>query len=145
MLAELLGILLALWIAGLVWGLVRLWRLLRSWGARPLLRVPAERIRARRMRAARGLAHAQAERIAALTKELERTRLRLRQAERARAAAPLTAAAARWEERFQRAKRAFALRFHPDRLRAATPRAERNLRISMFREYWSELQRIERG
>ncbi len=41
------------------------------------------------------------------------------------------------------AKRAFALRFHPDRLAAGG--LERALRIAMFREYWAELRRIERG
>ncbi len=140
MLAELLGIFLALGIATFVWGMVRLGRTVSRWIARPL-RLPAEAIRARRMRAARGLARAQAERIAELTEALEQTRLRLRQAERARDA---SLGARRWEERFQHAKRAFALRFHPDRLRAAS-RLERSLRISIFREYWSELQRIERG
>jgi hypothetical protein len=144
MVAELLGILLALGIAGLVWGLARLWRALRPGLLRRVRRrasAQAARLRGLGLRSARGLARSQAARIAALTAELERTRARLRQAERARDAA---VAGARWEGRFRDAKRAFALRFHPDRLRG-TPRPERALRIAIFREHWSELQRIERG
>lgn len=140
MLAELLGILLALVIAGLAWGLVRLGRWVRDLVRHPWRR-PVPRLRAYRLRASRRLARSQSERIAALTEELEVLRLRLRQAERAREKGM---PASRWEERFQRAKRLFALRFHPDRLRTAS-RLERNLRTAMFREYWSELQRIERG
>ncbi len=138
--AEMLGILLALVIVGFVSGVARLVRVLRRWCALPVL-ARLEQLRGRRLRSSRATVQAQATRIAELTAELERTRARLRQAERARDAA---LAAARWEERFHRAKRAFALRFHPDRLRG-TSRAERSLRVAMFHEYWTDLQRIERG
>lgn len=141
--AELLGILLALLVAGLVSGLVRLAGALRRAIAALLgrpPRIPAGGLRGRRLRAARALCRSQAERIAALTAELERTRLALRLAERERDAALRGRAE---DDRFRRAKRAFALRFHPDRFRCTGPEAR--LRRRIFQEFWSELLRIERS
>jgi hypothetical protein len=59
----------------------------------------------------------------------------LAEAARARAGPP--------EDRFRRAKQAFAVLFHPDRLRCAEP--ERSLRIGIFSQFWQVLRRIERG
>jgi hypothetical protein len=47
------------------------------------------------------------------------------------------------DRRFQAAKRAFARRFHPDHLRGDA--AERAARMELFKEFWAELERIERG
>jgi hypothetical protein len=47
------------------------------------------------------------------------------------------------DRRFQAAKRAFARRFHPDHLRGDAD--ERAARMELFKEFWSELERIERG
>lgn len=47
------------------------------------------------------------------------------------------------DRRFQEAKRAFARRFHPDFVNAAG--MERTLRIDLFKEFWGDLERIERG
>ena len=138
---EILGILLALLI--LVLG-IQLWRLLR-WlvrGVRLLLgprqagrRLPA--MRGVRLRASRAQNDRQAARIAALTAELERTRraLLLAEAARARSGPP--------EDRFRRAKQAFAVHFHPDRLRCTEP--ERGIRIGIFSQFWQVLRRIEQG
>jgi N-acetyl-anhydromuramyl-L-alanine amidase AmpD len=90
----------------------------------------------------------QAERLANERKQLRRA---LRQAERERdalraklaAAGPATRPAASVTDRFQRAKRAFALRFHPDRVAGGA--AERHIRAAIFQEFWAELRRIERG
>ena len=138
---ELLGILLALLI--LVLGIL-LWRLVRWLGRGVALlfgprragrRLPA--MRGVRLRASRAQNHHQAARIAALTAELERTRhaLLLAEAERARPGLP--------EERFRRAKQAFAVHFHPDRLRCTEP--ERGIRIGIFSQFWQVLRRIERS
>ncbi len=131
--AELLGILLALLLAGLAWLLVRLLRRVREWlaGWRP---PPG------RLKVARALGRSQAARIAALTAELERSRLALRLAERE--LARLRAGRPGPDDRFLRAKRAFALRFHPDRVWASG--TERALRRAIFQEFWAELRRIER-
>ncbi|NOG69589.1 hypothetical protein [Roseicella sp. DB1501] len=151
---ELLGILLALALLGLGLLAARLIRrfvaLLRRLGGsrrrprrqgerhhgRPGPASPA-RLRGQRLRRARTRARAQAARIAALTAELERSHraLRLAEAALARPGPP--------EGRFLRAKRAFALQFHPDRLRCAEP--ERGIRGAIFRQFWQELRRIERG
>ncbi len=45
--------------------------------------------------------------------------------------------------RFQRAKRAFAERFHPDRATGGT--MDRLIREQVFKEFWAELEKIERG
>ena len=138
---ELLGILLALLI--LLLGAL-LWRL-GLWLGRGLAllfgasgagrRLPA--LRGVRLRTARAQNRNQAARIAALTAELERTRraLLLAEAARARPGPP--------EDRFRRAKQAFAVHFHPDRLRCAEP--ERGIRIGIFSQFWQVLRRIERG
>lgn len=132
--AELLGILIALLLVGLGWALRRLLHGLRDWlaGWRPL---PG------RLKVARALGRSQAARIAALTAELERSRLALRLAERE--LARLRAGRPGPDDRFLRAKRAFALRFHPDR--AGIPRGERAIRRAIFQEFWAELRRIERS
>jgi hypothetical protein len=146
----------------LVWMFATLLRLLR--GVLGLLRMPRRpgavllaRLRGLRLRRSRALARAEGERAATAEAELRRVRteLRLARAERDEALARLAASdAARrvilpWryrvapDDRFLRAKRAFAMRFHPDRLpRDATERA---VRIALFREHWQELQRIGRG
>jgi hypothetical protein len=138
---ELLGILLALLI--LVLGIL-VWRLLR-WLGRSLAllfgprqarrRLPA--MRGVRLRASRAQNQHQAARIAALTTELERTRraLLLADAAQARPGPP--------EDRFRRAKQAFAVHFHPDRLRCTEP--ERAIRIGIFSQFWQVLRRIERS
>ncbi|MBV1797994.1 hypothetical protein [Siccirubricoccus sp. G192] len=139
---ELLGILLALLLAGLASLGLRLLRALRrrlAWlrrGGTP--RCEAWR-RTGRLGTARALGRSQAARIALLTAELERTRLALRLAEADRRRGNEAMA----NDRFRRAKRAFALRFHPDRFAASGP--ERALRRAIFQEFWAELRRIERG
>jgi hypothetical protein len=126
---ELLGLLLALLLTGL-WLLLRAaWRGLRRRFTGP--RLPPMALRLRRSRAA--MRH-EAERSATLAAEVARLRVALRLAERA----PATP-----DDRFTRAKRAFALRFHPDRIIARG--LERTVRVSLFREFWAELRRIERG
>ena len=138
---EALGVLLALALFGLgalVWRLLRKLRrgLALLWGAcRPGHRLAA--LHGARLRISRALNRDQARRIATLTSELERTRqaLRLAEAARARPGPP--------EDRFRRAKQAFAVHFHPDRLRCAEP--ERGLRIRIFQQFWGVLRRIERG
>ncbi|WP_156909988.1 cell division protein ZapB [Rubritepida flocculans] len=45
--------------------------------------------------------------------------------------------------KFQRAKRAFAERFHPDRATGGT--MDRLIREQVFKEFWAELEKIERG
>lgn len=137
---ELLGILLALLIVAAIlaarravlWLGRRLGRLTTRQG-RPL--TPPQL----RLRVSRRVARAQQDRIAALTAELERTRARLRVAERERDTLRATEGT---EGRFQRAKRAFALHFHPDRLRG---HPEARVRRRIFQEFWPELQRIERS
>jgi len=127
---ELLGVLLAGCVAGLAWLVWRLARALRRLlpGPRPLRAAPIRLARHR-------LRHAD-QRAAELTAEIERLRVALRAAR----SAPKPAPAGR--DRFQEAKRAFALRFHPDRITARA--AERMVRIAMFKEHWAELRRIER-
>jgi hypothetical protein len=157
--AVLVGCLLA---ALLLWLGAVLLRLLR--GVLGLLRMPRRRgavllarLRGLRLRRSRALARTEGERAAAAEAELRRLRVELRlvRAERDEALGRLSAGdaarrsvwpwnrAAAPDERFLRAKRAFAMRFHPDRLpRDATERA---VRIALFREHWQELRRIERG
>jgi hypothetical protein len=57
--------------------------------------------------------------------------------------APTVPAEGASDRRFQDAKRAFARRFHPDFVNAIG--MERTLRIDLFKEFWSDLERIERG
>jgi hypothetical protein len=140
---ELLGILLALLLAGLAWLMLRLLCALRqrlAWLRRGRAPRRGAWRRTGRLGTARALGRSQAARIALLTAELDRTRLALRLAEADRSRRPAEAMA---NDRFRRAKRAFALRFHPDRF--AAPGPERVLRRAIFQEFWAELRRIERG
>ncbi len=125
---EILGVLLAGCIAGLGWLAWRLLRALRRLLPGPLRGAPIRLARHR-------LRHADV-RAAALTAEIERLRVALR------AARSATKPAAPGRDRFREAKRAFALRFHPDRITARA--AERMIRIAMFKEHWAELRQIER-
>lgn len=75
---------------------------------------------------------------------------RLAEAERAaqaragdRSTLPVPAAEGASDRRFQEAKRAFARRFHPDFVNATG--TDRALRIDLFKEFWADLERIERG
>ncbi len=125
---HVLGVLLAgvmLALGWLLWRGVQALRRLLPGGPRPLRAAPLRLARHR-------LAHADA-RAAALTAEVARLRLALRQV-RQPVAAP--------RDRFALAKRAFALRFHPDRVVARG--LERAVRVAMFKEHWAELRRIER-
>ncbi|MDO9709336.1 hypothetical protein [Paracraurococcus lichenis] len=133
---ELLGVLLGAAVFALG---VLAWRLLR-WLRRSLGLLlgaagPGHRLaalRGARLRASRALARHQAARIAALAAELERARRDLRLAR----AGPA-------DDRFRRAKQAFAFHFHPDRLTCAEP--ERGIRTRIFQQFWGVLRRIERG
>lgn len=144
LIAVVAGCLLA---ALLVWIGAALARLAR--GALLLLRMPRRRgavlvarLRGIRLRRSRALARAAGNRAAAAAAEVRRLRaeLRLLRAERDEALARLASLP---DDRFLRAKRAFAMRFHPDRLARDAP--DRRLRAILFREHWQELQRIERG
>lgn len=155
---ELLGILLAALLAGLGW---LSWRGLRMLRLRLLagraFRLPAvhlPRLRgSARLGQARRRLHAADDRAADLVAEVVRLKLALRVAEKerdaARAALVEAPRRALWpirapqDDRFQQAKRSFALRFHPDR--PGILAAERSVRAAMFREFWGELRRIERG
>ena len=128
---ELLGILLALVLLG-CWLLVR-----RGWRA---LRRRFGLVAGAPLRLSRMIRRRQAERLERLEAELSRTRRLLRAAERERDA--LRAGAVGPQSRFQRAKRAFALHFHPDRLRT---HPEARVRRRIFQEFWPILQRIERS
>jgi hypothetical protein len=155
--AVVAGCLLALLLVGLGTAFVRLVR-----GALGLLRLPRRRgaallarLRGLRLRRIRALARSERARAAAATEEVRRLRaeLRLLRAERDATLARMVAAVTRPgsplgrqgrpDDRFQRAKRAFARRFHPDRLPPDAP--DRRLRAALFREHWEELQRIGRG
>ena len=145
---ELLGVLIAVVITGLVWGVLRLLRALRRGLALLLGGRAGERVRDRvaaiwgvRLRAARAIGRSQADRIAALTSELERTRRALLLAEAARGRPDRRSGPP--EDRFRRAKQAFAVQFHPDRLRCPEP--ERGIRVGIFAQFWQVLRRIERG
>jgi hypothetical protein len=127
---ELLGFLLAILIVGLIWGL---WRLFRAAIAllSPCASLRATPLRLARRRLRRADAHA-----AAQAAEIRRLRLALRMHHR-------RCTLSSDGDRFEQTKRAFALRFHPDH--AGTSEPERSLRIAMFKEFWAELRRIERG
>lgn len=132
---EVLGATLGLLLAWLGWWLLRclraVARALRRGGLRVLRPRPlAGVLRGARLGTARATCQAQAARIAELTAELERTRRALRQARPGGA-----------YDRFARAKRAFALRFHPDQCGSSPPLSRR----AVFQEFWPELLRIERG
>ena len=47
------------------------------------------------------------------------------------------------DEKFRRAKSAFARRYHPDRVFGNGE--ERRIRTEVFKDFWEELQRIEAG
>ena len=47
------------------------------------------------------------------------------------------------DEKFRRAKSAFARRYHPDRI--SSDGEEARIRTEVFKEFWEELQRIEAG
>ena len=47
------------------------------------------------------------------------------------------------DEKFRRAKAAFARRYHPDRI--SRDGGETRIRTEVFKEFWEELQRIEVG
>ncbi|WP_439595290.1 hypothetical protein [Falsiroseomonas sp.] len=127
------GVVLALLVLGLG-VLVR--RLLRRLGMllRGLLpqRPPGFQLRGLRLAHTRALVRSEQRRAAALAAEVARLRVELRLAQQGPA-----------EPRFQRAKREFARRFHPDRLPPRSP--ERGVRIAIFREYWAVLRGIERS
>jgi hypothetical protein len=148
------GILLALLLLGFFLGLRQLVRAvarrLRSLRRR---RGPPRtaRLRGWRLRGLRASARRADVRSAALAGEVERLRLQLRAvtqerdealvalAEEGRASRRGRAA----DRRFDDAKRAFAMMFHPDR--PGVPPHEKSLRQSMFKEFWVELRRIEKG
>jgi hypothetical protein len=147
MLAMLLGVLVALLLVLIACALRRALQALAG-----LLRTARRphglrRLRGLRLSCSRALARAEGVRAAAMEAELRRlrTELRLLRAERDRALARASAGPSRRapDDRFVRAKREFALRFHPDRLRVAA--AERRLRSAIFSEYWDVLCRIERN
>lgn len=128
---ELLGILLALLLVGAGLAVARFWRALRRRLA-PAAGSP--------LRLSRAIRRRQAARLEGMEAELARTRRLLRAAERERDM--LRAGAAVPESRFKRAKRAFALHFHPDRLRV---HPEARVRRRIFQEFWPVLQKIERS
>jgi hypothetical protein len=112
------------------------------------------RLRGLRLRRSRAIARQESGRAREATEEVRRLRAELRvvRAERDEALGRLAQAAApprRWrhrpvpDDRFLQAKRAFALRFHPDRVPRDAP--DRALRVLVFRDYWDALRRIERG
>lgn len=159
MLETVAGVVLALLIALVAWTLVRLARALVR-----LIRLPRQRaavltarMRGVRIRRSRALARAEGERAAALAEEVRhlRAELRLARAERNEAlgrVAQLEGAdggrfwrrrAGPPDDRFLRAKREFARRFHPDRLVRGAP--DRAMRAVIFTEFWSALKQIERG
>jgi hypothetical protein len=156
--ATLAGLLLASLLLGLAWALARLFALLWAVLRQPRhgARIAIARLRGVRITRLRARARHDGTRAAIAAEELGRLRaeLRIALAERDAARAELAAVAAPrrvwpWrraaapDDRFQRAKRAFAMRFHPDRL-PADP-AERRVREMLFREHWAELKRIEKG
>jgi hypothetical protein len=145
------GILLALLLLAGFLGLRRLWLGLVA-RLRGLWRAPGPaRLRGWKLRGLRAGARRADARSAALAAEVTRLRLQLRAttqerdaalealAEEGRAARRGRAA----DRRFHDAKRAFALMFHPDR--PGVPLRERGVRQAMFKEFWAELRRIERG
>lgn len=140
---EILGVLLALILAGAAWSAWRVAdgvaQLVGGWPRAAA--APGGAIRARRLHAARATAQAQSAQLAAVSTELLRTRAMLRLAQRERDM--LRAREGGIDDRFPRAKRAFALRFHPDRVLVRG--LEGTLRRALFQEYWAVLQRIERG
>ena len=71
------------------------------------------------------------------------TRLAERPTALALALTPAPTAEGASDRRFQEVKRTFARRFHPDFVNADG--MERALRIDLFKEFWGDLERIERG
>ena len=134
LLAILAGVLLALLLVGLLALGMRLLRAARqALRRRPAVR-PRLRLSALRLGRARALARAEGARSAALADEVQRLRVELRL---------LRAGSAAVDDRFLRAKREFARRFHPDKLPRGAP--DRAIRSGIFREFWAVLKRIERG
>lgn len=145
---------LVVWIVSLM---VRLFRAVAALLRRPRQQgaVLIARLRGMRLTRSRALARSEGARAEALAAEVRllRAELRLARAERDTARAELAGlgTVGRWpwrrrlppDDRFLRAKREFALRFHPDRLPRGA--ADRKLRVAMFLDYWQALQRIERG
>jgi hypothetical protein len=140
---EILGVLLALILSGAAWSAWRvadgIAHLVGGWPR--VAASPGGAVRARRLHAARATAQVQSAQLAAMSTELLRTRAMLRLAQRERDL--LRAREGGIDDRFPRAKRAFALRFHPDRV--AGRGLEGTLRRALFQEYWTVLQRIERS
>jgi hypothetical protein len=115
-------------------------RRLRAWLSRRGLRSGAARLRGLRLRRTRLALRAEGRRAAALAAEVRRLRREVAALTRERDAARRELGQG---DRFARAKRAFALMFHPDLLPPREP--ERTLRLRLFQEFWSVLTRIERG
>lgn len=127
------GLLLALLLLGL--GLLIRRMLRAAWAFVQRLRRPHWRgftLPALRLSRSRAFARAESARAELLAAEVVRLRVELRLVRQAPA-----------EPRFQRAKREFARRFHPDRLPPRSP--DRRVRIAMFQEFWAVLRGIERG
>ncbi len=68
---------------------------------------------------------------------------RIRQVEASYAGQPKAAEEIDATDRFRHAKQAFARLYHPDNQTASA--AERALRTEIFKEFWTELERIERS
>ena len=134
LLAILAGVLLALLLVGLLALGMRLLRAARQMLRRRPAVPPQLRLSALRLGRARALARAEGARSAALADEVQRLRVELRL---------LRAGSAAVDDRFLRAKREFARRFHPDKLPRGAP--DRAIRSGIFREFWAVLKRIERG
>ena len=134
LLAILAGVLLALLLVGLLALGMRLLRAARQMLRRRPAVPPRLRLSALRLGRARALARAEGARAAALADEVQRLRVELRL---------LRAGSAAVDDRFLRAKREFARRFHPDKLPRGAP--DRAIRSGIFREFWAVLKRIERG
>jgi hypothetical protein len=129
---EILGFLLALLIVGVATLLQRGWHALRRHRAR---------LRGAPLRLSRAIRRRQGARIEDLSAELARARRLLRALERERDALRQQRGGPP-ESRFQRAKRAFALHFHPDHLNS---HPEQPVRRRIFQEFWPVLRRIERS
>lgn len=122
-----------------VW-LARAVRAARAWIHARGPRARVAQLRGMRLRRARRALRAEGRRAEALAGEIRRLRREVAALTRERDAARRELGQG---DRFARAKRAFALMFHPDRLPPREP--ERTQRLRLFQEFWSELTRIERG
>jgi hypothetical protein len=147
------GILLALLLLGFFLGLRQLARAVarRLRGLRQRRPPGTTRLRGWRLRGLRASARRADARSAALAGEVERLRLQLRAVTQERDAVLIALAeegrASRRgraaDRRFDDAKRAFAMMFHPDR--QSMPPGERQIRQDVFKAFWAELRRIEKG